>query len=108
MALGEVVIEDGEEFYICENPPSQAELEAYFKENGNGLDPLIMGVDLASHLVLQPIDNPKKAVLGVVDQLELSAQEWFRFRTMMFWGLAAILTSREAVPTASCQSQGMK
>ena len=110
MALWETVIsdEDGEEYYICENPPSQAELEAYFKKAAQLLDPMAAGVDLASHLILQPVDNPKKGVLELVDQLELSDQEWFRLKIMMFWGLAAILTTREAVPTSSCQSQGMK
>jgi len=103
MARWEVVVsdEDGEEYYICENPPSQAELETYFKKAAQRLDPMAIGVEFASHLILQPVDNPKKGVLELIGQLELSDQEWFRLKIMLFWALATILTNREAVPTAS-------
>jgi|GEM_PF-4474909 len=108
MALGEVIIEDGAEFFLCETPPTQAELEVYFKENGNGQDHMIMGLELAYRLILQPVDDQKTALLGLVDQLGLSEQEWFRIKVMLFWGLAAILSNREDAPVAFCQTQGMK
>lgn len=101
MALGEVIIEDGVEFYLCETPPTQAELEAYFKNAVQLLDPMTIGAELASRLILQPVDDPKIALLGLVDQLELSDQEWSRVKMMLFWALATILTNREAAPTAS-------
>lgn len=106
MGLGTVVVsdDDGKEYYICENPPSQAELEAYFKENGNGQDHMIIGVELASRLILQPVDDQKTALLGLIDQLGLSEREWSRLKIMLFWGLAAILSNREDAPVASSQS----
>ena len=111
MGLGTVVVsdDDGKEYYICENPPSQAELEAYFKENGNGQDHMIIGVELASRLILQPVDDQKTALLGLIDQLsdwdetldralERAGQDSARFAASRFF-VAPSRTSSVSPPT---------